>query len=208
MYRNTFWSVLGDAYPYPNNKPLEKDIERLLDHNITHPTHPDHWTRMSTIFNGHHVLHSNREGMHSFRHPMAIERHDKYFAESKGMDAIIVNSGLHDAWLRPTLESMMEDFDFGWRYYVKKWLNLGPDDKFPEIVYRFSVAPALHLTPYKMVTPMNVHSMEVINMLQRDYLVKRQKEEEQFDLTFLDSYEITYPWHYDGEMNQGPHYGR
>lgn len=207
MYRNTFWSVLGDAYPYPNDKPLAKAIQRLLDHNITHPTHPERWTRMSTIFNGHHELRANREGMNSFRHPMQIERHDEYFAKSKGMDAIIVNTGLHDAWLRPTLQSMMSDFDYGWKYYVKNWLGLGPENAVPEIIYRFTVAPALHLDKYRMVTPMNPHSIEVINMLQKDYLVQRQKEEA-FDLTYLDSYEITYAWHFDGEMNQGPHYGR
>ena len=72
----------------------------------------------------------------------------------------------------------------------------------------FSVTPPVHLDNYAKATPMNPASLDMINLLEADYLEAWLSRQARVDLSFLDSYEITWSWHFDGETNDGPHYGR
>lgn len=150
--------------------------------------------------------------MNSFRHQEAIETHDTFFEEiiasSEKIDTILINSGLHDCWLRPTPESFVEDFQNGWEYYMSKVDQITQNQGTrPKVIYRYSNTPPNHLNS-TLATPMNPSSMEMINLLERRYLESYNLEKMNGEMTFLDSFELTWPWHFDGEMNQGPHYGR
>jgi hypothetical protein len=210
MLRNTLWTFLGDAYPSPSNGPMPANIPRQCDFNITHPLHPDRWTRISHIWNGHYELAGDKIGLASFRHERQIERHDQFFQQNRDIDTFLINSGLHDSWLRVTPESFLQDFDVGWRYYMKNIESIRRErvNKTTEIIYRYSNTPAIPLGGYQMRTPMNPWSMDMINLLERNYLVDYQREPEAFHLTHLDSFQVTWPWHFDNEMNDGIHYGK
>lgn len=211
MVRNTFWTLLGVAFPKKSDLPA--DFARVGHWNTTHPGHPNRWTSISIIFNGHYDLRMNRLGMNSFKHEAMIDRHEKFFDVvakcGAEVDTILVNSGLHDCWLRPTPEKFVDDFAVGWQYYMKKFREIETRQagRPPQIVYRYSNTPPFHLNG-TLATPMNPSSMEMVNLLEREYLERYNADILGGRLTYLDSFEATWPWHFDGEMNSGPHYGR
>lgn len=212
MVRNTFWQLLGDAYPGKTHLPA--NFDRIGHWNTTHVGHPDRWTSISYLFNGHFDLRKNRLGMNSFKHQEMIDSHDKFFqviADSGAeVDTLLINSGLHDCWLRWTPEMFVDDFAAGWEYYMRKFREIEErqaNGRRPQVVYRYSNTPPNHLGS-PLATPMNPSSMEMVNLLERDYLERYNAKHFGGALTYLDSYEATWPWHFDGEMNTGPHYGR
>ena len=212
MMRNTFWAILGDTYPKESDLP--PNFGRIGHYNTTHPGHPERWTTISHLFNGHYDLGKNRLGMNTFRHDEGIAKHDQFFQDIADagveVDTLLINSGLHDCWLRPTPEEFVDDFAFGWEYYMKKFREIEErqaDGRRPQVIYRYSNTPPYHINAM-LATPMNPQSMEMLNLLERDYLESYNREQLGGAWTYLDSYEVTWPWHFDGEMNTGPHYGR
>lgn len=162
---------------------------------------------MSLAFNGHYEVELNRLGIGSFQHPKQIERHDKYFRENSGADTFIINSGLHDGWNRPTPQAFVEGFRFGWEYYMRKLREL-KQGAMPKVIYRFTVTPPVHLEGHELVIPTNPSSIEMLNLLEAEYLQSWASMHEGMGMTFLDSYELTWSWHFDGETNDRSHYGR
>ncbi|CAM6097088.1 unnamed protein product [Calypogeia fissa] len=198
--RNLLLFILEWSLPFPQ-KLSEFQLPRTYDMAVTNSHSYDQLFRVTQIFNGAHNLKDNGEGLNTLlRHREHQELLLAYFNGTKWPDAIVMNSGLHDAHAFPTIEEYVEAADSVIDFWTRIYDGL-PADRRPRLIWRATVAPA-GIGRDMSANPMK---MEMFNQVMAERL---QRVHDRLPVMFVDAFDLTFPFHYDNQFSDGGHYGR
>ncbi|KAL2613382.1 hypothetical protein R1flu_025074 [Riccia fluitans] len=195
--RNLLLFILD--WQLPSNQNLaEFQLERKYEKFFINPYRPDQSFQVSMIFNGHHLHWDNGEGLRTLNYQEHTDWITMHFNGTKAPDTLIMNSGLHDGYHE--IDAFIEEADKA----VEWWLGLYkqiPDDRKPQLLWRTTVAPA----GLSRSMPGNPQKMESYNHIMMEKLKAVRHE---MPVKFVDSFDMTFPFHYTNEFSDGGHYGR
>ncbi|BBN00200.1 hypothetical protein MPTK1_1g27210 [Marchantia polymorpha subsp. ruderalis] len=172
----------------------------------TNPRNASQSVTVTNSFNGHYVSTGNNLGLESLDHSEHRENVTAYFngtVRAAPPDAVIMNSGLHDGNNWPDVARFERAARNASEFWKGLWASVAAK---PTMVYRTTVAPAgfNDRLPARN-TKSNVQKHEVFNAVMVDTFVAQFGRD---NLRIVDSYDMTFPWHYDHLCSDGPHYGR
>ncbi|KAG6548784.1 hypothetical protein Mapa_009545 [Marchantia paleacea] len=155
--------------------------------------------RMSNIFNGHSDILRNYQGLFALTNERFRERMMAYFRKDKSPDVMIMNSGLHDGCFWP---SPMLYVQQGLQVATNFWKNVLDSilPKSPRFVYRTTIA----VGGKSRARGFNPHKMELFNK----FMVEKLQGAGLANMRIVDGYDLTFPWHYNNDHNDGAHYGK
>jgi hypothetical protein len=161
---------------------------------------------ITQLFNGHYDVAGNYLGIASLHNVEYKQRlislfYDNSTSYSRSPDAVVLNSGLHDGLYN---YPYLTNFSDAARSTASFWdsviaLSANKEKKKPIIVYRTTVAPA----GFVRGSNSNPHKMDIYNRVMVDAFLHRFPE-----ARVVDSFDMTFPFHYDNNYSDGGHYGR
>ncbi|KAL3686020.1 hypothetical protein R1sor_004042 [Riccia sorocarpa] len=196
------------------NFPLGIESARALNRNshgtFRNPRNSSQTVTMTNSFNGHYLAAENNLGLESLTHPEHREDVIRYFngtVRPSPPDVVIMNSGLHDGNNWPDLEAFARAAENASAFWKELWAGTNEDEsRRAKMVYRMTVAPAGFNTRLPgRNTKSNVQKHDIFNAVMVDTFLSEFGPE---NLQLVDSYDMTFPWHYDHMCSDGPHYGR
>lgn len=193
--RNLLLFVLEIPVPQWTNI-SDWELQRSFEDYFVNPVRPDQAVHISSIFNGHHIVSGNFEGLGSLQDSDYRDSILKHFRENSSPDTIFMNSGLHDGVAFNTTAEYVTAVDLSLDFWESVWNSMR---RKPRVVYRTTVTPA----GYSRGMHSNPHKMEVFNRIIVERLHARLPTAQ-----FVDAYDLTFPWHYDNNYSDGGHYGR
>ncbi|KAL3693062.1 hypothetical protein R1sor_006713 [Riccia sorocarpa] len=193
--RNLLSFVLG----LPNMPPR---LERRTDKEFVRPgnfTSRKQSVRMTNIFNGHWHLKQNYLGLYSLTNPGFKTLLKSYFKGARTPDVMIMNSGLHDGCYWPSATQYVKQ---GLDLAIKFWTGVldGILPKTPRFIYRTTIAAGAKAR----ARGFNPHKMEIFNT----FMVEKLQNASIPNMRIVDGYDLTFPWHYNNDANDGAHYGK
>ncbi|KAL3679671.1 hypothetical protein R1sor_022627 [Riccia sorocarpa] len=195
--RNLLLFILDWQLP-PMANLAEFQLNRNYENFFVNPYRPDQSFQVSMIFNGHHLSWENGEGLRSLNYTEHTDWINLHFNGTKSPDYVIMNSGLHDGYHE--LDPFINEVDMAVKWWVDLYKSI-PADKKPQFLYRTTVAPA----GLSRSMPGNPHKLESYNRIMVEKLRAMRHE---FPVKFVDSFDMSYPFHYTNEYSDGGHYGR
>ncbi|BBN06169.1 hypothetical protein MPTK1_3g18970 [Marchantia polymorpha subsp. ruderalis] len=155
--------------------------------------------RMSNIFNGHSDIIKNYQGLFALTSERFRAAMRAYFQKDKSPDVMIMNSGLHDGCFWP---SPMLYVQQGLQVAIEFWKSVldGILPKSPRLVYRTTIA----VGGKSRARGFNPHKMEWFNK----FMVEKLQGTGLANMRIVDGFDLTFPWHYDNDHNDGAHYGK
>ncbi|KAG6552770.1 hypothetical protein Mapa_005718 [Marchantia paleacea] len=188
------WKIPGTKATI-NDFTLDRTYERLF----INPNCLEQGFRASMMFNGANDDRFNGEGLHTIMHKDHQERIKSHFTGKYwAPDTIIMNSGLHDG--THNLKSFLEQVDYTVDWWKNFYKNITAERK-PKLIWRNTVTPA----GTARQKPGNPTKLETYNLLMVEKLLQVRDE---LPVMFVDTFDLTFPWHYTNEYSDGGHYGR
>ncbi|KAL2634753.1 hypothetical protein R1flu_006232 [Riccia fluitans] len=178
-------------------------LERRTDREFVRPSVDGSKTkqsvRMTNIFNGHWNLKMNYLGLFSLTNPAFTALLKSYFQGARTPDVMIMNSGLHDGCYWPSATQYVQQ---GLDLAIKFWKGVLDSilPKTPKFIYRTTIAVGAK----SRARGFNPHKMELFNT----FMVEKLQNASIANLRIVDGYDLTFPWHYDNDANDGAHYGK
>ncbi|CAN6481965.1 unnamed protein product [Victoria cruziana] len=173
-----------------------ESIARRFDETWRNPADPSQYVRITSIFNGHSNVSMNFEGLRSLDHPEYRLLLRSYFAGSTLPDVMVMNSGLHDGIGFRRVSEFADSVTRAAEFWDEV---LGAGRKRPEIIYRTTVTVAGYTRSFAYnPQKMELYNGMVLEGFRRKGLVGK----------VVDAFDMTFPWHYDNNCSDGPHYGR
>ncbi|XP_031494195.1 uncharacterized protein LOC116260193 [Nymphaea colorata] len=173
-----------------------ESIARRFNETYRNPADPSQYVHITSIFNGHSNVSLNFEGLSSLDHPEYRDLLRSYFAGSTLPDVIVMNSGLHDGIGCRRASEFAENVARAAEFWDEV---LDGRRKRPLIIYRTTVTVAGYTRPFAYnPQKMELYNGMVLEGFRRKGLVGK----------VVDAFDMTFPWHYDNNCSDGPHYGR
>ncbi|CAM6083749.1 unnamed protein product [Calypogeia fissa] len=161
----------------------------------------DQTFQISQIWNGHIQELEIGEGLDTLRHEEHQQRLIDHFNGTKRWpDTIVMNSGMHDGVHFGSTESYIESADWAIDWWVK-FYNSIPENRRPQLLWRTTIAPAGIVRRM----PSNPNKLETYNHIMVEKLVAVR---DVLPIKFIDTFDLTFPFHYNNECSDGGHYGR
>jgi hypothetical protein len=111
-----------------------------------------------------------------------------------------MNSGMHDGVHYPDAQSYVEAVDAALDFWAILYTSIPPERK-TQLLWRTTIAPAgivRHM-------PANPNKNEFYNHIMTEKLLEKR---DVFPVKFVDTFDLTFPYHYDNNHSDGGHYGR
>ncbi|KAL9237593.1 hypothetical protein vseg_012122 [Gypsophila vaccaria] len=189
--RNVMYFILDVPIP---------PISRRFDLNITNPRDESQWIRITNVFNGHWDDKSNYLGLNSLSNEEYRRLLKGYFNGSVVPDTVIFNSGLHDGVHWPNIRRFIGGAQYAanfWKEVVGGVKQRGLD--VPNFILRSTITAG----GYARVLAFNPNKIEAFNGV----LLEKMRATG-IVTGIIDSFDMTWAWHYDNRCNDGVHYGR
>lgn len=196
--------------------PKRPQTGRMSHKVYTNPHNSSQSLLISLFFNGHHVPSKNGLGLSSLYNSSYRLRLQEFYrtgrTDGSGPDAIILTTGPHDADYFPTIANFSIAVDYAGDFWRRLLIHEGGsmnishhEQIHPLVVLRTAVAPAGELrAKAKQGNPQKMEAFNAI-MVER---FPRHLEREGVVVQVLDTYDATFPFHFDHNYSDGFHYGR
>jgi hypothetical protein len=177
------------------------------------PTRGKWSTRISQIFNGHHTDLGNDEGMESYRDAKRQAQLGAYFNLTSYPDIVVANSGLHDvaAVGGKPVEKHLAELENMQSVFSKLLMSTVPKDGTharppPRFVWRSTVPPCGFARCFDAnpQTAADINSL-IIGKLRNE---RMPNSTDPFWSSFIDGFDLAYPYHFDNSHCDGGHYGK
>lgn len=160
----------------------------------------DQTFQVSQVWNANVREEEMWEGLEILKHEEHQLRLQAYFHGTRWPDTIVMNSGMHDGIHHWTTQSYVESADWAVDWWIRFYTGL-PLDRRPQLLWRTTIAPAGLVRPM----PSNPNKLEMYNHI---IMEKLQAVGDVLPIKFVDTFDLTFPFHYDNEYCDGGHYGR
>ncbi|KAK9664839.1 hypothetical protein RND81_14G072500 [Saponaria officinalis] len=189
--RNVMFFILNVPIP---------PISRRFDLNITNPEDGSQWIRITNIFNGHWDDKSNYLGLNSLLNEEYRKLLKEYFSGPVVPDTVIFNSGLHDGVHWPNIRRFVGGAQYAanfWKEVVEEVKQRGLN--IPNFILRSTITAG----GYARTLAFNPNKIEAFNAVLLEKMTATG-----IVTGIVDSFDMTWAWHYDNRCNDGVHYGR
>ncbi|XP_074294638.1 uncharacterized protein LOC141622495 [Silene latifolia] len=189
--RNVMFFILDVAIP---------PISRRFDLNITNPRDESQWVRITNVFNGHWDDKSNYLGLNSLSNEGYRNQLKDYFSGTVVPDIVLFNSGLHDGVHWPNIRRFIRGAEYAanfWKEVIEGVKKRGQN--VPNFIFRSTITAG----GYARTLAFNPNKIEAFNGV----LLEKMRATG-IVTGIIDSFDMTWAWHYDNRCNDGVHYGR
>ncbi|KAK1277292.1 hypothetical protein QJS04_geneDACA017796 [Acorus gramineus] len=180
------------------------NVTRRFDRSFVNPKNGSQSVRITNIFNGHWNETKNYLGLDSLRNPEFRALLWRYFTDEEAVpDTMIMNTGLHDGIHYRSVRVFSAAAQYAADFWDEVFEYLRERRKLtvtPSFIYRTTIATG----GYARDLAFNPNKMETYNRV----MVEKLRGKEGLVSGVVDSFDMSFPWHYDNRCNDGVHYGR